>query len=135
MFVNYYNNICNDKPLLTTKEEQELGYKIKNGDNEAKEELIEKNLRLVMSIAKKYQGRGLDMSDLIQEGCIGLIIAVEKFDVALENKFSTYATFWIKQAITKAIYNKVWLESLPIPFNKVPFNLAALNSWHINNLY
>ena len=98
----YFRNIGNKK-LLTQKEELELGKRIKNGDEEAKNELIEANTRLVVSIAKKYINRGVPIQDLIQEGNLGLIRAAEKFDYRLNNKFSTYATWWIRQAITKAI--------------------------------
>jgi len=94
------------KELLTKGQEEELFEKIKNGDIEAKNEVITKNLRLVISEAKKYVGSGMDFLDLIQEGNIGLIKAIEKFDIAKGYRFSTYATWWIKQAITRSIQEK-----------------------------
>ena len=90
-------------PLLSYEEEAELAQRILKGDEEAKQKLAESNLRLVVSIAKKYVGRGMLFLDLIQEGNIGLIKAVEKFDYTKGFKFSTYATWWIRQAITRAI--------------------------------
>ena len=91
-------------PLLTTEEESALAERILNGDEEAKKILNEANLRLVVSIAKRYVGRGLLFLDLIQEGNLGLIKAVEKFDSAKGYKFSTYSTWWIRQAITCLLY-------------------------------
>lgn len=87
-------------PLLTNEEEQELALAVEAGDPEAKQRLAEANLRLVVSIAKRYVGRGMQFLDLIQEGNMGLMKAVDKFDYSKGFKFSTYATWWIRQAIT-----------------------------------
>ena len=101
-------------PLLTYEEEAELAQKIVNGDEEAKQKLAESNLRLVVSIAKKYVGRGMLFLDLIQEGNMGLIKAVEKFDYNKGFKFSTYATWWIRQAITRAIADQARTIRIPV---------------------
>lgn len=100
--------------LLTYEEENELATRMVNGDVEAKNQLIESNLRLVVSIAKKYIGRGMHFLDLIQEGNLGLIKAVEKFDQTKGYKFSTYATWWIRQAITRAIADQARTIRIPV---------------------
>lgn len=102
------------KPLLNRKKEIELARSIEQGDFEAKQELIEANLRLVVSIAKKHQNRGLEFRDLIQEGVFGLSRATEKFDYRKGFKFSTYATHWIKQSIDRALCNKGTAVRLPV---------------------
>jgi RNA polymerase primary sigma factor len=101
-------------PLLTKEEEIELAKLIERGDEQAKERMINSNLRLVVSIAKRYQGHGLSLLDLIQEGIIGLIRAVEKFDWRRGFKFSTYATWWIRQAVQRGVANKSRTIRLPV---------------------
>jgi len=103
-----------NRPLLSAHQEVQLAKRIEDGDPQAREHMTESNMRLVISIAKKYQGRGVEFTDLIQEGTIGLIRAVEKFDWRLGYKFSTYGTWWIKQAVQRAVYDKREVIRLPV---------------------
>jgi RNA polymerase primary sigma factor len=111
--VRLFLNEIGRYPLLTADEEIRLAKRIEKGDQEARDQMIKSNLRLVVSIAKRYQGRGLSFLDLIQEGMLGLIRGVEKFDWRRGFKFSTYGTWWIRQAIGRAIHNHSRTIRLP----------------------
>ena len=112
--VNSYLKEIGRIPLLTVEEEQELAKKVKTGSKYAKDKLVESNLRLVISIAKRYVGRGIPFPDLIQEGNMGLMKAVEKFDVDKGYKFSTYATWWIRQSLTRALADQSRVIRIPV---------------------
>src|SRR5829696_798026 len=101
-------------PLLTAAEEVELAKKIERGDMQAKNRMINSNLRLVVSIAKRYQTQGITLGDLVQEGVLGLIRAAEKFDWRKGFKFSTYATWWIRQAVQRGVANKARTIRIPV---------------------
>lgn len=111
--VHMYMQEIRSVPLLTTQQERELARRMQAGDKDAKKKLIEANLRLVVSIAKKYMGRGIDFLDLIQEGNLGLMRAADKFDYRRGYKFSTYATWWIRQAVINIVYGQARLIRLP----------------------
>ena len=117
--VKQYLKEIGDYPLLTIEEEIELAKRIQKGDEKAKLMLADSNLRLVVSIAKRYVGRGLSFLDLIQEGNLGLLKAVEKFDHQKGYKFSTYATWWIRQAITRAIADQSRTIRIPVHMSEV----------------
>ena len=112
--VRLYLRECGSNPLLSAEEEIKLAERMEEGDEDAKKRLAEANLRLVVSIAKRYVGRGMLFLDLIQEGNLGLIKAVEKFDYRKGYKFSTYATWWIRQAITRAIADQARTIRIPV---------------------
>ncbi len=114
-------------PLLTAQEEIEIAQRMADGDPEAKHQLAEANLRLVVSVAKRYVGRGMLFLDLIQEGNLGLIKAVEKFDYKKGYKFSTYATWWIRQAITRAIADQARTIRIPVHMVETINKLIRVN--------
>ena len=115
-------------PLLSSEEEIDLAIRIANGDVQAKQRLSEANLRLVVSIAKRYLGRGMQFLDLIQEGNLGLIKAVDKFDYTKGFKFSTYATWWIRQAITRAIADQARTIRIPVHMVETINNVKKVQS-------
>jgi len=106
--------VYNNATLLTADDERALAERMQAGDEAARTELITRNLRLVHAIANAWQGRGVELDDLVQEGTIGLMRAVEKFDATKGHKFSTYATWWIRQAVTRAIAQRARLIRLPV---------------------
>lgn len=120
--------------ILTDEEEKELFKKLKEGSEDARTEIINRNLKLVVAIAKRYKGSGLQFQDLIQEGAFGLMAAVDKFNVDLGYKFSTYATYWIRQAITKAIINKGRAIRLPAHINDKYYKMRQTEKLMSNEL-
>jgi len=108
-----YLREINETPLLTKEEEKQLAYRIENGDSEARDRMVRANLRLVVNIARSYIGKGLGLQDLIEEGNLGLLRAVEGFDPAMDTRFSTYASYWIKQSIKRALINTAKTIRIP----------------------
>ncbi len=128
--ISLYMKEIGDNSLLTPEEEKELGRLIREGSEEekayAKKRLTESNLRLVVSIAKKYTGRGLPLMDLIQEGNLGLMHAVDMYDYTKDNRFSTYATWWIKQAITRSLANQSKNIKIPVHVTERIYKLMKI---------
>lgn len=133
--IRLYLNEIGKIPLLSKEEESELAYKIVNGDENAKKKLAEHNLRLVVSIAKRFHNVNLTLLDLIQEGNIGLMKAIEKYDPSLGFKFATYATWWIKQSITRSIADQSRTIRIPVHLHEalVKLNRIETNYMHEHN--
>src|SRR6266446_991807 len=108
-----YLREINETALLSADEEKKLAYRIEEGDNAARDQMVRANLRLVVNIARGYTGRGLDLQDLIAEGNLGLLRAVEAFDPSMDTRFSTYASYWIKQSIKRTLVNTAKTIRLP----------------------
>jgi RNA polymerase primary sigma factor len=108
-----YLREINDTPLLKAEEEKQLAYRIEDGDSEARDQMVRANLRLVVNIARGYAGKGLCLQDLIEEGNLGLLRAVEGFDPSMNTRFSTYASYWIKQSIKRALVNTAKTIRIP----------------------
>src|SRR5437868_3801347 len=108
-----YLREINETPLLNAEEEKELAYQIEKGDSEARDRMVRANLRLVVNIARSYTGKGLGLQDLIEEGNLGLLRAVEGFDPGMNTRFSTYASYWIKQSIKRALVNTAKTIRIP----------------------
>jgi RNA polymerase primary sigma factor len=108
-----YLREINETPLLNASQEKELAYRIEDGDNEARDRMVRANLRLVVNIARSYTGKGLALQDLIEEGNLGLLRAVEGFDPGMNTRFSTYASYWIKQSIKRALVNTAKTIRIP----------------------
>ncbi len=119
----YFREI-DQTPLLTAKQEQELAYRIQVGDSVARDQMARANLRLVVNIARSYTGKGLGLPDLIEEGNLGLLRAVEGFDPSMNTRFSTYASYWIKQSIKRALVNTA--KTIRVPVHMV----ELLAKWH-----
>ena len=112
--VTQYLRDIRQYPLLTVQQEKELAHRCAQGDEQAIKLMVNSNLRLVVSVAREYAGRGVPLLDLIQEGSIGLLVAAKKFDYTLENRFSTYATKWIRQGVTRCLMNHSQLIRVPV---------------------
>src|SRR6476619_1929205 len=118
-----YLREINETPLLNAEEEKELAYRIEDGDSEARDRMVRANLRLVVNIARSYTGKGLALQDLIEEGNLGLLRAVEGFDPTMGTRFSTYASYWIKQSIKRALINSA--KTIRIP----AYMVELLSKW------
>lgn len=132
--IKLYLNDLKRSPLLSAEEERALAERIRMGDEEARAKMIESNLRLVVKVAKNYLFRGLPLADLIEEGNIGLIKAVERFSPAKRNRFSTYAVWWIRQSIERAIVNQANLIRLPMHISGDLNKLARVVRAHFTRL-
>lgn len=118
-----YLREINETPLLTAKQEKELALRIETGDSEARDQMVRANLRLVVNIARSYTGKGLALQDLIEEGNLGLLRAVEGFDPGMNTRFSTYASYWIKQSIKRALVNTA--KTIRVP----AYMVELLSKW------
>src|ERR1700684_3418826 len=118
-----YLREINETPLLNAEEEKQLAYRIEDGDSEARDRMVRANLRLVVDIARGCTGKGLALQDLIEEGNLGLLRAVEGFDPTMNTRFSTYASYWIKQSIKRALVNSA--KTIRIP----PYMVELLSKW------
>src|SRR5213595_1762993 len=118
-----YLREINETPLLNSEEEKQLAYRIEEGDSEARDRMVRANLRLVVNIARSYTGKGLGLQDLIEEGNLGLLRAVEGFDPSMNTRFSTYASYWIKQSIKRALVNTA--KTIRIP----AYMVELLSKW------
>src|SRR5271163_5174494 len=114
-----YLREINETPLLNADEEKRLAYRIEDGDSEARDRMVRANLRLVVNIARSYTGKGLGLQDLIEEGNLGLLRAVEGFDPGMNTRFSTYASYWIKQSIKRAVINTGKTIRIPAYMNEL----------------
>lgn len=114
-----YLGEINDTPLLSAEEEKELAHRIEDGDSEARDHMVRANLRLVVNIARSYAGKGLSLQDLIAEGNLGLLRAVEGFDPGMNTRFSTYASYWIKQSMKRAVINTAKTIRIPAYMNEL----------------
>lgn len=132
--VRIFLNSIGKYPLLSADEEKELSRRIKEGDNAAFDKLVMSNLRLVVSVAKKYIGKGLDLDDLIQNGCLGVMTAARKFDYEKGYRFSTYATWWIRQAVTRAIADQARTIRIPVHMVETINKLIRANRMLVQKL-
>src|ERR1700693_3696992 len=122
-----YLREINETPLLNAEEEKQLAYRIEEGDHLARDRMVRANLRLVVNIARSYTGKGLGLQDLIEEGSLGLLRAVEGFDPTMNTRFSTYASYWIKQSIKRALVNSA--KTIRIP----AYMVELLTKWRRAN--